>query len=79
MSSRAGAGEKISGAAPKEVRLWNPACRGFNFHSPKDVDWFGEDIVVDEPGVDGEGAHQGNQVAPVEEVVPNLVIRLPRL
>jgi hypothetical protein len=45
---------------------------------PKDVHGLGEDVVVDEPGVDGEDAHERDEVAPVEEVIPDLIVRLPR-
>ena len=42
----------------------------------KEIDRLAEDVVVDEAGVDGEEAHQRDQIPPVEEVVPNLVVRL---
>ncbi len=44
---------------------------------PKDIHGLGEDVVVDEPGVDGEDAHESDEVAPVEEVIPDLIVRLP--
>jgi hypothetical protein len=45
---------------------------------PKDVHRLGEDVVVDEPGVDGEDPHERDEVATVEEVIPDLIVRLPR-
>ena len=42
----------------------------------KDVHRLREDIVVDEPGVDGKDAHQEDDITTVEEVVPYLVVRL---
>lgn len=38
----------------------------------KDVKRFGEAVVVDQAGIDGEDAHEQNQVAPIEEGVPDL-------
>lgn len=40
---------------------------------PKDVKRLGEAVIVDQAGVDGEDAHEQDQVAPVEEGVPDLV------
>jgi hypothetical protein len=45
---------------------------------PEDVHGLGEYVVVDEPGVDGEDAHERDEVATVEEVIPDLIVRLPR-
>ncbi len=44
---------------------------------PKNVHGLGEDVVVDEPGVDGEDAHERDEVTTVEEVIPDLIVRLP--
>lgn len=38
----------------------------------KDVERFGEAVIVDEAGVHGEYAHEQDQVAPTEKRVPDL-------
>lgn len=38
----------------------------------KDVKRFGETVIVDQAGVDGEDAHEQDQIAPIEEDVPHL-------
>lgn len=38
----------------------------------KDVKRFGEAVIVDQAGVDGEYAHEQDQVTPIEEGVPDL-------
>lgn len=38
----------------------------------KDVEWFGEAVIVDEASVHGEYAHEQDQVAPAEKGVPDL-------
>ena len=39
---------------------------------PKDVDGFGEDVVVDEACVDGEEPHHGDDVTPTHKHVHDL-------
>lgn len=38
----------------------------------KEVEWFGEAVIVDEASVHGEYAHEQDQVAPAEKGVPDL-------
>lgn len=38
----------------------------------KDIERFGEAVIVDEAGVHGEYAHEQDQVAPAEKGVPDL-------
>lgn len=38
----------------------------------KEVEWFGEAVIVDEASVHGEYAHEQDQVAPTEKGVPDL-------
>lgn len=38
----------------------------------KEVEWFGEAVIVDEASVHGEYAHEQDQVAPAEKRVPDL-------
>ena len=45
----------------------------------KDVDRLGEDVVVDEAGVDGENRHQENQVTTTEKDLPNFRVDFLRL
>lgn len=46
---------------------------------PKDVQALGKDIVVDQPRVDAEHGHEGDEVAPIKEVLPDLVVNFPGL
>ena len=40
----------------------------------EDIDGLGEYVVVDQPRVDGEHGHDGDQVTAVEKVVENLTV-----
>ena len=44
----------------------------------KDVQRLGEAVVIDQARVDGEDAHEEDEVAPMEEGVPNLAPRRQR-
>lgn len=65
-----------------ELQLFVIAYRGHVVLRPpvraEQVDRFGEDVVVDEPRVHREDAHQEDDVATSEEDVPNFVIRFLR-
>ena len=40
----------------------------------KDVEGFGEDVVVDEPGVDGEDSHEEDDVATSKDHTEHLTV-----
>merc|ERR1719206_1587841 len=44
---------------------------------PEQIHGFREDIIVDEPSIDTEDAHQGDQVSSREEIIPDFIVRLP--
>ena len=53
------------GFLPVQCHIWVP-------RRAEDVHRLGEDVVVEDAGMDGEGPHQEDDVATTKEHVPNL-------